>query len=61
MSITLTEGVEISRILSEIKGSKIKRWVSEDTHEDIEVVDEKGNRFEIKYYPVKNADELLKK
>lgn len=59
MSITLTESVEITRILSEIKGSKIKRWVSEDTHEDIVVVDEKGNRYELKYYPAKNADELL--
>lgn len=49
MAIALTEMVEVSRVMGEIKGGKIEKWVSEDTHEDIVVVDENGNRYEVKY------------
>ena len=52
MAINVVEMVEVSRIMSEIKGSKIKKWVSEDNYEDIIVVDENGNRYEVKYFPV---------
>lgn len=59
MSITIDEGLEISKVLKEIKGSKVKHWISEKTHEDILVVDKDNNRYEIKYYPAKNADKHL--
>lgn len=49
MAINVVEVLEVSRVMSEIKGGKIKKWVSEDTHEDIVVIDEKGNRYEVKY------------
>ena len=49
MAISVVEMVEVSRIMSEIKGSKIKKWVSEDSHEDIIVEDEDGNIYEVKY------------
>ena len=49
MAIALSEMLEVSRIMGEIKGGEIEKWVSEDNHEDIVVVDEKGNRFEVKY------------
>ena len=49
MAINVVEMVEVSRIMSEIKGGKIEKWVSEDTHEEIVVVDEFGNRYEVKY------------
>lgn len=49
MAINAIEMVEVSRVIKEIKGGNIKKWVSEDTHEDIVVIDEKGNRYEIKY------------
>jgi len=49
MAINVVEMVEVSRVMSEIKGGKIEKWVSEDTHEDIVVIDEKGNRYEVKY------------
>jgi hypothetical protein len=49
MAITATEMVEVSRVMAQIKGGQIEKWVSEDTHEDIVVVDENGNRYEVKY------------
>ena len=49
MAINVVEMVEVSRIMSEIKGGNIKKWVSEDTYEEIVVVDEDGNRYEVKY------------
>ncbi|AMW99225.1 hypothetical protein [Rummeliibacillus stabekisii] len=49
MAINMVEMVEVSRVMSEIKGGKIEKWVSEDTHEDIVVVDGNGNRYEVKY------------
>ncbi|WP_190323390.1 hypothetical protein [Rummeliibacillus sp. TYF-LIM-RU47] len=49
MAINIVEMVEVSRVMSEIKGGSIEKWISEDTHEDIIVVDEKGNRYEVKY------------
>ncbi|MGE7983745.1 hypothetical protein [Solibacillus sp. NPDC093137] len=49
MAINVVEMLEISRVMQEIKGSKIEKWVSEETHEDIVVIDENGNRYEVKY------------
>lgn len=59
MSISITEALEVARVVKEIKGGTIKRWVSEDSHEDIVIVDTDGNRYELKYYPIRNADESL--
>ena len=49
MAIELKEMVEVSRVMSEIKGGTIEKWVSDDTHEDIVVVDKDSNRYEVKY------------
>ena len=49
MALNAREMLEVSRVMSEIKGGKIEKWVSEDAHEDIVVVDESGNRYEVKY------------
>ena len=49
MAIELKEMVEVSRVMSEIKGGTIEKWVSDDRHEDIVVVDKDGNRYEVKY------------
>lgn len=49
MAVNVEEMVEVSRVMTGIKGGIIEKWISEDTHEEIVVVDEKGNRYEVKY------------
>ena len=54
MGISINEMYEVSRVVKEISGGKIEKWVSEDKHEDIVVVDEAGNIYEIKYISANN-------
>lgn len=52
MAIEIKEMVEVSRVMAEIKGGTIEKWVSEDSYEDIVVVDKEGNRYEVRYITV---------
>lgn len=47
----------ICKLNSAFPNSTIKKWVSQDDHEDIVYVDEEGNKIQIKYFPVKKDEQ----
>lgn len=51
MAISVVDMVEVARVMAEIKGGKISKWVSQENHEDIEVIDENGNRYVVEFHP----------
>lgn len=60
MALPISELVEVSRVMSEVKGGKIEKWVSNDTHEEIVVADENGNKYEVKYISANNKPNISK-